>query len=895
MRRTLVILALLLSTGAATTAHAQVLAASADERYQALVGLARVRRNAGDMAGARRYFEEARRARPFDRQELTEYFWVLAGQDSAAALATGREILAASPDAHDVRDRVISEAIALKDETTVRTIAGEGAGRQSVALWPRRTGESFLREGRPAEAAEAYARAVKAGDATVEDRAGLAVSLESAKRYAESAAAWRAVPAGARAARPDWEKSRLRAIANGTAPAEAATELKAWLATHTDDEATREMLVDVWMRAKHPKEALAVLTPAPAGPAGTRWIRRRLAIATASNLPEAGVTAIDELVARGEATAADKRQQAGLFVDMRHYDKAASTVQALAPKSGKCDVQLLAVADRLPDPTGTTVLSAMMTRPDCAAPASWIRRGAERHVAVSDHQAALKLLKTLPVSELEKPEMVRLAGQVHAWTGDLPEGIRLLELAVKTKPEDRAAQQTLAEARQALYHPPVTAPAPLRVADPRTLTAEAPVERVEAPAVAAPKANEFDALRLQARQAGWKNHYALARRLYAELETKAPNDAAIAAEAAAKSAFYAGRWRAAADAYAHWISLEPTALEAHFEYAESLRADGRINEANAALDALMAMGQHDHAGAAKRRAAQMRGPAITLVTNGKSADGYEGQRLLELSEYGGALRTTFGSDDRFAVSGQATRVRARGDVSTTNGYAGSLAASAAFSPAFAMDARVTVWDLAASGKGIVDATARFAWRPVDRWTLAFGARQDPLFENMTTVDRGLTAAGGFLAATFESPRTWFNLQVAQQSVSDGNDRTRATMTVSRALSDRLRHVRLVGWAESLRYQSASTDYFSPSHQLRADVGLEYTLEFRGQQFRGDRRQAITFGYLIGTDDDETTYHHPLMRFSYEVASGWAFDANASWIRSDVYNETSAFIGLRWMK
>ena len=61
---------------------------------------------------ARRYFEDARRVRPFDPQELTEYFWVLAGHDSAAALVVGREVLAVTPDARNVRDRVITEAIA---------------------------------------------------------------------------------------------------------------------------------------------------------------------------------------------------------------------------------------------------------------------------------------------------------------------------------------------------------------------------------------------------------------------------------------------------------------------------------------------------------------------------------------------------------------------------------------------------------------------------------------------------------------------------------------------------------------------------------------------------------------------------------------------------------------
>ena len=887
MRRLVLILAIVLGAGVSPALHAQDKAGTND-RFQSLMGMARVKRNAGDVAAARRYFEDARRVRPFDPQELAEYFWILAGHDSAAALTVGREVLAVTPDARNVRDRAITEAIAVGDEATVRQIASDGARVQpATALWPRRIGESHLRQSQPREAADAFARAVRAPDAIIEDRASLALSLEGAKRYAESVAAWREVPAQARAAKIEWEKSRLRAVGNGAPPAEAAAELRTWLDAHPDDDAMRELLVNVYVRAKQPTEALAVLKP---------------------------------------ATADERRLQAELLVDTRQYSKAATAVRSLAPKSGRCDVKLLTLSDRMPDPTGTELLTDLMTRPGCKAPASWIRRGAERQVAVSNHQAALKLLKTLPKAELEQPGMLRLAGQVHVWTGDLPEGIRLLERAVKASPDDQAARRTLAEARQGLSLPVAGHTAP-PMQDARPLSYERPSEPAEVATVPATPVNtlatelkrhaeelawsghhseairaydaylvvapgDTDAMRQQARVAGWSGQYGLSRRLYSELQAQAPGNAAIAAEAAAKSAFYDGRWRASADAYAHWISLEPEASEARFEYAESLRADGRIADADAALQALTATGNHIQAAAALQRAQALRGPAVSLVTNAKSADGYQGQRLLDLSEYGGSVRTTFGDTGTTSLSAQGTRVRASGDQSARNGYAAGLTGAAALSRKFSVDSRVTVWDIAASGSGIVDALARASWRPADRWTLAFGGRQEPLFENMTTVDRGLTAAGGFVAATFDSPRTWFNLQYSQQTVSDDNDRTRATLTFSRVVSDRLRGVRVVGWAESLKYQSASPDYFSPSGQVRVDLGLEYTHAFRRAQFRGDRQTTLTAGYLVGTDNDGEVYHHPLARLSFEIARGLAFDAQASWIRSDVYRETSAFVGLR---
>ena len=887
MRRLTLILAVVLGFGLSPALHAQD-KAGANDRFQSLMGLARVKRNTGDVAAARRYFEDARRVKPFDPQELTEYFWILAGHDSAAALTVGREVLAVTPDARNVRDRVITEAIAVADEATVRQLATEGSRLQpATALWPRRIGESHLRQGQPREAADAFARAVRAPDAIVDDRAGFALSLEGAKRYAESVAAWRDVPASARTARIDWEQSRLRAVGNGAPPVEAAAELRAWLDVHADDDAMRELLVSAYIRAKQPSDALAVMKP---------------------------------------VTADDRRLQAELLVDTRQYSKAATIVRSLAPKSGRCDAKLLTVADRMPDPTGTELLTDLMTRPGCKAPASWIRRGAERQVAVSNHQAALKLLQTLPAAELEQPGMLRLAGQVHVWTGDLPEGIRLLERAVKVAPDDKDAQRTLAEARQGLSLP-VAGLTAAPIQDARPISYERPSERTDvAPAPAAPvntlamelkrhaeelawsghhreairaydaylvvAPGDLDAMRQQARVAGWDGQYGLSRRLYSNAIAQAPGNEAVAAEAAAKSAFYDGRWRASADAYARWISLEPEASEARFEYAESLRADGRIADADAALEALTATGRHIQAAAALQRAQAVRGPSVALVTNGKSADGYQGQRLLDLSEYGGAVRTTFGDTGATSLSAQGTRVRASGDQSARNGYAAGITAAAAVSRKFSLDGRVTVWDIAASGSGIVDALARAAWRPADRWTLAFGGRQEPLFENMTTVDRGLTAAGGFVAATFDSPRTWFNLQFSQQTVSDDNDRTRATLTFSRVLSDRLRGLRVVAWAESLKYQSASPDYFSPSGQVRVDLGAEYTHAFRAPQFRGDRQATITAGYLVGTDNDGEVYHHPLARVSFEIARGLAIDAQANWIRSDVYRETSAFVGLR---
>ena len=56
-------------------------------------------------------------------------------------------------------------------------------------------------------------------------------------------------------------------------------------------------------------------------------------------------------------------------------------------------------------------------------------------------------------------------------------------------------------------------------------------------------------------------------------------------------------------------------------------------------------------------------------------------------------------------------------------------------------------------------------------------------------------------------------------------------------------------------------------------------------------QSLAVAYLAGLDDRGETYHHPMMNLAIEFARGFSIDARASWIRSDVYRETSAFVGM----
>src|SRR5262245_49238683 len=100
-----------LLTIAAALMATSLLAADTNHRFDALVGLARVKRDAGDLATARRYLEEANKIRTLDGSLVAEYFWILSGIDPAAAMAVGQPLLTRMPMLHDIRDQLISLAI----------------------------------------------------------------------------------------------------------------------------------------------------------------------------------------------------------------------------------------------------------------------------------------------------------------------------------------------------------------------------------------------------------------------------------------------------------------------------------------------------------------------------------------------------------------------------------------------------------------------------------------------------------------------------------------------------------------------------------------------------------------------------------------------------------------
>lgn len=640
-----------------------------EDRVRALVGLARVKRDAGDMPAARRYFDEAARLRPLTPNERSEYFWILQAVDAEAAYAAGRTVLRGSPSDLGVRDRTIELAITLGREDLVVALAEEGARVQpATARWPRRLGESYLRQRRPLEAELALSRAVALADATDADRTMLAMA-----RHAQL---------------PD------------------------------------------------------LTTPTP------------------------------------------------------------ST-----------------------EPKNVTARPARVAPPRTAKPAA-LPAPVHLGIAQSTVEAAQSLIRQLT-----------------------PATVVVLDSAT----------------------PPL--PVPTLVED------------------TGGRADEAEALRLQARMAGWAGQTDLALARYAALAARFPDSPAIAAERDAKSAFLTGRWQTAADAYRRLIVLEPDNGEARLEYAQALRAAGHVREADAALQELVDSSLHEMAPDVWARAQRTRRPRMALVFDSRAAAGFGGQRLLERQTEEGAFLATGGSTAATQFDLSAGRATLRGADDRRHGYHALLGLSSRLSPRVDIAARADVWDVWQNGDAAIEGALQLRYRVADRWTLTGGFDRSLLFENLEVVDRRLAATGVNAGLRFESPTAGFEAGAGMHQLSDGNARWRASMFYNRVITQRLRNLRALVWAEVLSFREPSPLYYSPQSQIRLDVGAQYTHDLRLQRFRGDRVNAITGAYLIGTDRDGIIYHHPSLRASFELGNGLAFETRADWIRSAVYNDRSLSFGL----
>ena len=169
---------------------------------------------------------------------------------------------------------------------------------------------------------------------------------------------------------------------------------------------------------------------------------------------------------------------------------------------------------------------------------------------------------------------------------------------------------------------------------------------------------DYAAARQQARVAAWGQDYEGSARRYAALLEAHPSDRALEYEARAKQAFYSGRWEDAIAAYDQWLAVEPDDSEAAFERAQALEQHGDASGARAAWTALTArVPDHREASAARHRFELAGRPAVLPVFTYQSANGYGGQRMLDVTESGAGALLPQGPRPAVDAAGQPRRRR----------------------------------------------------------------------------------------------------------------------------------------------------------------------------------------------------------------------------------------------
>ena len=400
---------------------------------------------------------------------------------------------------------------------------------------------------------------------------------------------------------------------------------------------------------------------------------------------------------------------------------------------------------------------------------------------------------------------------------------------------------------------------------------------------------DWEAARQRARVAGWAGMYARADRHYDDLMAQRPDDLALRAEASAKRAFFDGRWRDAASAYADWIARDPESSEARFERAAALKASGDTAAWERSLVDLKVDAGHRLAAEALQQAFDARRPRLSIVGENRSSSGYAGARLLDLARDGGRVDVTRGAHGGVTLSATWERVRVSTPGEWRTGDFGSLGLMTTLTRRASFDGRIGAWSI---GHGAVpDSRVAVLWNATDRSSLIAGVEVTPLFDNLATIEQGLAARGPFAQARWSTPSASVDARVSVASLQDGNHRSELQGSFAHRLP--VRGLQVMSWGSMLRNSQPSTVYFSPHTFARLDVGLEYTKTLKPMRFAGDRQKTIRGTYLEGTDNRGTLYHHPAVTFELPFSRQFTMNARGDWVRSAAYRETSFYVGLSY--
>jgi hypothetical protein len=443
--RVLVIAAALL--GAASQAAGQSDRVTRD----ALIGLARVKRDAGDLRASADAFRRADRMTALDRATLQELFWVLAEVDPADARVIGSKVLEEDAANEALRDRLVALAQRAGDESAVVALAlGGTAHNRTTGRWPRRLGESYLRQQNPVDAAAWFVRAATAADATEADGAWLAVSLEAAGDRTASLQSWNALNPAVWNAKPEWARSRLRAVAAAGGPETAIADLDAWVTTNPDDAEMRLLLVDLLERQRQPARALGILGRRPAE-RGHEWLAREARLATLTGDFERAIRAQQTIARRPEAQPNDLIALGHLLVETGRQGEAFTVAERLTARVRGCDDAALALMARIETEAALEAFSrAVASYPaTCTSSDEWTRRAVSRLTSVQKFGPALRLLRPVATRPHASVNDRELFGQLLLWTGSHEDAIRALEPLVREHAHRDEAAEALVDAYRA--------------------------------------------------------------------------------------------------------------------------------------------------------------------------------------------------------------------------------------------------------------------------------------------------------------------------------------------------------------------------------------------------------------------------------------------------------------
>ena len=390
---------------------------------------------------------------------------------------------------------------------------------------------------------------------------------------------------------------------------------------------------------------------------------------------------------------------------------------------------------------------------------------------------------------------------------------------------------------------------------------------------------DVDAMRKQARVAGWAGRIDDARRRYAAMTSALPNDPAVAAEARAKSAYYGMQWSDALRAYDDWLAVEPENTEARFEHAEVLLALGRTAESQRELQSLAGDG-HEQAQLAIDRRHATRRPTPMVRFETKASNGYDGGTLLEQRSQTGTLTAGDAHASwRVDVSG----LTASGAGQRASGVGASAASSRRFTDALSGAVAVGA-DQFVGWSPVVTGSATITARAGRRISVDATLQRQRVQENAHTFKQGLMASGLSVNVARHTERTSLSATGAIEHLSDGNQRRQVTASVSRALTQGRSQLRGVGWAQVQSYEHPAETYFAPDRFVRVDAGAEYALSITPPRFTGDRRRELVASMLVGTDNRGEIYTHPSARLVTEIKGGIEVEAFVDLIDSRVYRE-----------